>query len=205
MVSCQRTGRDTCICNPSRASAAFVTLRTCQLLMTGNVGSAKATRSRSRASFSSAGSINSEWKGAETGRKTVLTPRRRAASSTAPFSPDITTWPALFQLARLTTRLTPSGFGGRARDLLVDGFDGLADILDVGPDQGGHGPLADRHRFLHVVAPLVHERERVFVTENPGAKERRILPQAVPGGQERLLLPQRVQDVRTVSSAGWVL
>jgi hypothetical protein len=67
------------------------------LVTTGGRASAKRTRASSSASFSAAGAISTQWKGADTASGMVrLAPRSRAiahASSTATASPAITVCP----------------------------------------------------------------------------------------------------------------
>jgi hypothetical protein len=70
---------------------------------------------------------------------------------------------------------------GGADDLTVRcGLACLADAGFVEAEHGRHGAGADRHRFLHVAAPMTDDADGVGEIERPGSHVRRVLAEAVP-------------------------
>ena len=99
---------------------------------------------------------------------------RSPARATASRAPAITTWPAPFRFAGLTT--SPLGrLGARLRDL-----------LGVEAEDRRHRAVADRHRLLHVAAAPAHEPQRVGKRERARRDVGGVLAEAVPGDEGRL-------------------
>ena len=148
-------------------------------------GRAVASARSSGARRSSAGFISAQWKGALTGSGTTrLAPSalaRSPARPTASRAPAITTCPAPFRFAGLTT--SPSRPRRASRHASATRSASRPRIAAI-------APVADRHGLLHVAAAAAHDPQRIGETEGARGDVGRVLAEAVAGDKRRADAPR---------------
>ena len=67
----------------------------------------------------------------------------------------------------------------------------LAHLVGLQPQDGGHGALPHRHRFLHGLGAKAHQRQRIGQRKRPGSHQGGVLAQRMSGHRHRRSAPFR--------------